>query len=113
VPPGLPAAPSQVAAEPLTVTGNFPNPFNPETWIAFALGNAAEVTVRIYLYSLSGELVRSIELGHLEPGAYSSRDTAAYWDGRNATGEAAASGVYAYEVTAGDASLTRRMLLSK
>jgi len=90
---------------------NYPNPFNPETWIPFELSEAADVTVRIY--GIAGDLVRTLELGALAVGEYVARDDAAYWDGRNAAGEAVASGVYIYELTAGDYHAVRRMLVLK
>ena len=90
---------------------NYPNPFNPETWIPYQLSAAAEVTVT--LHSSDGKLVRTLELGQVPAGVYSDKDRAAYWDGRNAQGEPVASGVYFYTLTAGDFSATRKMVIRK
>ena len=90
---------------------NYPNPFNPETWIPYELAEAAEVQVSIH--AADGTLVRALALGQLPAGVYQSRSRAAYWDGRNAQGEPVASGVYFYTLTAGDFSATRKMVIRK
>ena len=90
---------------------NYPNPFNPETWIPYQLSNPAGVT--LHIYSVNGTLVRTLALGHQPAGMYQSRTRAAYWDGRNALGEPVASGLYFYTFTAGDFTATRRMLILK
>ena len=90
---------------------NFPNPFNPETWIPYHLAEAATVTVRIY--NVKGELIRSIDVGKQAVGAYTSRQRAAYWDGTDDTGQSVASGVYFYQLLAEDFSETRRMVVMK
>ena len=90
---------------------NYPNPFNPETWIPYQLGEPADVNISIY--SVRGHLVRSLALGHQPVGIYESRSRAAYWDGKNAHGESVASGVYFYTLSAGDFTATRKMLILK
>ena len=90
---------------------NYPNPFNPETWIPYHLEKSAEVTISIY--SGDGVLIRTLALGYQPAGIYQSRDRAAYWDGTNETGELVASGVYFYTLTDGDFSMTRRMVILK
>ena len=90
---------------------NFPNPFNPETWIPYQLAKPTEVTITIY--NINGHVVRTLELGHQPAGTYQTRSRAAYWDGRNAFGELVASGVYFYTITAGDFTATRKMLIRK
>ena len=90
---------------------NYPNPFNPETWIPYQLANPADVTLRIH--AIDGSLVCSLSLGHKATGIYQSRSRAAYWDGKNELGEPVASGVYFYTFTAGDFTATRKMLIRK
>ena len=90
---------------------NFPNPFNPETWIPYHLAEAATVTVRIY--NIKGELIRSIDVGKQRAGAYTIRQHAAYWDGTDDTGQSVASGIYFYQLLADDFSETRRMVVMK
>ena len=90
---------------------NYPNPFNPETWIPYQLASPAEVCISIY--AADGKLVRTLDLGHQPVGMYQSQSRAAYWDGKNAFGEPVASGVYFYTLTAGDFSATRKMLIRK
>ena len=90
---------------------NYPNPFNPETWIPYHLAEPADVTVDIY--AADGVLVRTLALGHQIAGIYESRTRAAYWDGKNKVGESVASGVYFYTLTAGDFMTTRKMLIRK
>ena len=90
---------------------NYPNPFNPETWIPYQLAKPAEVKVSIY--SADGKLVRTLDLGQVPAGVYSEKDRAAYWDGQNAQGEPVASGVYFYTLKAGDFSATRKMVIRK
>ena len=90
---------------------NYPNPFNPETWIPYHLAKSADVTLRIY--AIDGQVVRTLALGHQPAGMYQNRSRAAYWDGRNAFGEPVASGVYFYTLTAGDFTATRKMLIRK
>ena len=90
---------------------NYPNPFNPETWIPYHLAKNADVTVTIY--NIDGQVVRSLMLGHQPAGMYQSRSRAAYWDGKNAFGETVASGVYFYTLTAGNFNATRKMLIRK
>ena len=90
---------------------NFPNPFNPETWIPFRLANESDVTIRIH--SATGHPVRHLSLGTLPAGDYSEPAAAAYWNGRNRLGEPVSSGVYLYTITAGEFTATRKMLIEK
>ncbi len=90
---------------------NYPNPFNPETWIPYQLAHAAEVTLTIY--DTQGASVRQFDLGYQQAGYYTNRARAAYWDGRNSLGEAVGSGVYFYQLRAGDYSTTRKMVILK
>ena len=90
---------------------NYPNPFNPETWIPYHLAEDTDVTLTIY--DAKGAPVRRLDLGHQPAGYYTDRAKAAYWDGRAETGELVASGVYFYSLAAGDYSATRKMLILK
>ena len=107
------AAPSlsKAAPEETVLLTNYPNPFNPETWIPYQLAKPAEVTVTIY--AADGKLVRTLALGHQAAGVYQSKSRAAYWDGRNEVGESVASGVYFYTLKAGDFTATRKMIIQK
>ena len=116
---GVPAAPA-VRPDKTALLHNYPNPFNPETWIPYQLAEAAEVTFRIY--TANGALVRTLDFGHQPAGIYRYRSRAAYWDGKNEVGEPVASGIYFYtlstestrdSVTAGDFTATRKMLIRK
>ena len=90
---------------------NYPNPFNPETWIPYQLAKPTKVSISIY--AADGRLVRTLDLGHQPVGVYESRSRAAYWDGGNTLGEPVASGVYFYTLTAGGFTATRKMLIMK
>ena len=102
---------SKTAPEETALFANYPNPFNPETWIPYQLAKPAEVKVAIY--AADGTLVRTLELGHQAAGVYQSKGRAAYWDGTNALGEPVASGVYFYTLTAGEFRATRKFLIRK
>ena len=90
---------------------NFPNPFNPETWIPYQLAEPADVALTIY--AMDGSVVRTLVLGHQSIGIYQSKSRAAYWDGKNDLGEPVASGVYFYTLTASDFTATQKMLIRK
>ena len=90
---------------------NYPNPFNPETWIPYQLAIPSDVSISIY--ASDGKLVRTLDLGHQPVGIYRSKSSAAYWDGKNAQGEPVASGVYYYTLSAGRFTATRKMLIRK
>lgn len=107
---GAPAAPVLLPDETALLV-NYPNPFNPETWIPYQLAESAEVT--LHIYAANGALVRTLRLGHQPAGIYWYRSRAAYWDGKNEVGEPVASGVYFYTLTAGDFTATRKMLIRK
>ena len=116
VDPGVLASPAlqfstMAAPAETTLLPNYPNPFNPETWIPYQLSSPSDVTVRIY--AVNGNLVRRLALGHQAIGIYQSRSRAAYWDGKNELGEPVASGVYFYTLTTSDFNATRKMLIRK
>ena len=90
---------------------NYPNPFNPDTWIPYHLSHAADVTLTIY--NTTGVLIRQLDLGHQPAGYYTDRTQAAYWNGQNQFGEQVASGVYFYQLQAGDFSATRKLVILK
>ena len=90
---------------------NYPNPFNPETWIPYQLAESTEVTLTIY--DMNGRLIRRLAVGYQAAGIYRSRSRAAYWDGRNQLGESVASGLYFYTLTVDEFTATRRMLILK
>ena len=90
---------------------NYPNPFNPETWIPYQLADAADVSVKIY--GVGGRLVRTISVGFKPVGYYLARERAAYWDGRNEIGESVSSGVYFIQFLSGDFAATRRIVVVK
>ncbi len=90
---------------------NYPNSFNPETWIPYQLAKPADV--KLTIYAIDGTVVRTLALGHQPIGTYQGKSRAAYWDGKNALGEAVASGAYFYTLKAGDFTATRKMLIRK
>ena len=90
---------------------NFPNPFNPETWMPYDLAEEAEVTITIY--DTSGNIIRTLSLGIQPAGTYTSRSKAAYWNGRSDTGELVSSGVYLYHLKAGSYHATKKLLILK
>ena len=95
-----------------TILGqNFPNPFNPETWIPYQLSRDTNVTIKIY--DVSGHSVRTLNLGHKSIGSYMTNSTAAYWDGKNGAGEHVSSGIYFYALQTESLSATRRMVILK
>ena len=94
-----------------TLLRNYPNPFNPETWIPYHLADAADVQISIY--DIKGAPVRQLAIGYQPAGYYTNRAKAAYWDGYNETGESVASGVYFYQFRAGDYTAVRRMMILK
>ena len=110
-------APSQVGnadsqlPKTTELLSNFPNPFNPETWIPYQLAKPSDVSITIY--DIRGNVVRQLDIGHQKVGFYTSRSRAAHWDGRNAVGERVANGVYFYLLKAGDYAATRKMLILK
>ena len=90
---------------------NYPNPFNPETWIPYRLSHASDVDITIY--DTRGMVVRRLDLGHQMAGYYTDRTKAAYWNGRNEHGESVASGIYFYQLRTGDYTALRRMVILK
>jgi len=107
---------SYVATTPPIVTetalfANYPNPFNPETWVPFQLSVATPVVIRIY--DQSGQLVRTLDLGYRRAGAYLTPSQAAFWDGRNEIGERVTSGVYFYQLLTDHFTATRKMVILK
>ena len=104
--PAAPLTPAETALFP-----NYPNPFNPETWIPYQLTKPADVTLTIY--DVTGREVRRLALGHQPAGFYRSRGRAVYWDGRNQIGEKVATGLYFYTLTAGEFTATGKMLIQK
>ena len=102
---------SGLIPEETALLANYPNPFNPETWIPYHLANASDV--KITIYDTRGGIVRQLALGHQPAGFYNSRSRAAYWDGRNRVGEPVASGVYFYQLETDDLSSLRKMVILK
>jgi WD40 repeat protein len=102
---------TQPTPEKTVLLANYPNPFNPETWIPYQLAQPAEVAV--FIHTANGALVRTLPIGEMPAGVYQSRARAAYWDGKNAHGEPVASGVYFYTLKAGQFTATRKMLIRK
>ena len=103
---------SRVVVPPKTILfSNYPNPFNPETWIPYYLAKGTKVSVTIY--DATGALIRQLDVGYQKAGDYRARNLAVYWDGRSETGEHVASGIYFYTLTAGDFTATRKMLIRK
>ena len=102
---------SLIIPQETALLANYPNPFNPETWIPYQLAVPAEVSLTIY--DMNGGVVRRLEVGHQPAGMYQSRSRAVYWDGRNDRGESVASGLYFYTLSAGNFTATRKMLIRK
>ena len=102
---------SLVIPQETAVLANYPNPFNPETWIPYQLAVPAEVALTIY--DMNGGVVRRLEVGHQQAGLYQNRNRALYWDGRNDRGESVASGLYFYTLRADEFTATRKMLIRK
>ena len=100
------SVPDQTLLQP-----NYPNPFNPETWIPYHLANDSDVQISIY--DINGALVRQLDLGYQQAGYYTNRSRAAYWDGRNEFGEWVATGIYFYQLRADNMSLLRKMVILK
>ena len=110
---GAAAAPTlaEIRPDETVLLANYPNPFNPETWIPYQLAESNAVT--LHIYDVRGAVVRHLKLGYQPAGIYESRSRAAYWDGKNNLGESVASGLYFYTLTAGEFTATRKLLIRK
>jgi hypothetical protein len=108
---GLVKARLETLPHELTLLQNYPNPFNPETWIPYRLNQNSDVKIRIY--NVNGRLVRTLYMGKQSPGNYVIKEKAAYWDGRNNSGEKVTSGVYFYQLLASNNSIVRKMVILK
>jgi hypothetical protein len=108
VPPAKPAQPHPLEFRLLQ---NFPNPFNPETWLPYELASDAHVSIEIY--NIQGQLVRLLNIGNQKAGYYVTKEKAAYWDGKDEFGYNVTSGVYWYRLHAGNFDATRRMVIVK
>lgn len=108
-----PESVSKTAIPPYTnrLGQNFPNPFNPDTWIPYEIESGAYVTIQIF--DNQGLLIRQLEAGHKNAGEYVTRANAAYWDGKNEVGESISSGIYFYQISAGDFIASRKMAILK
>jgi hypothetical protein len=102
---------NSIVPDETQIFANFPNPFNPETWIPYQLSQASDVTVTIY--DVNGRVIRQLNLGFKAAGIYRTKSRSIYWDGRSETGELVSSGVYFYHLLAGDFSATRKMVIIK
>ena len=102
---------NNVVPQKTTLLPNFPNPFNPETWIPYDLAQDANVDIKIY--NLKGETIRELKIGFQNTGTYRTKELAAFWDGRNSTGELVASGLYFYSLNAGQSKAIRQMVIRK
>ena len=109
--PGTAKNATEPVPETTALLANFPNPFNPETWIPYQLARQSSVSITIY--DIRGNVVRQLYLGQRRTGFYTDRSRAAHWDGRNKLGERVANGVYFYVLKAGDYAATRKMLIVK
>ena len=109
IPAGAPSL--RILPTETALLSNYPNPFNPETWIPYHLATPTDVTVTIY--DLRGVVIRRLAIGHQPAGVYQRQGRAAHWDGRNALGEPVASGVYFYTLIAGDFTATKKLLIRK
>ena len=109
--PELSPSAAALTAVETALLPNYPNPFNPETWIPYKLGKPSEVVLTIY--DMRGQAVRTLEVGHQSAGIYRSRERSAYWDGRNEMGETVANGVYFCRLSAGSFTATQKMLVGK
>jgi len=108
IPPAIPATLVQSKFE---LFQNFPNPFNPETWLPYQLAESVPVTIRIF--DLRGRIIRTLDFGNQQAGGYVTKDKAAYWNGRNDCGEHVSSGLYFYQLKAGEFSAIRKMVIMK
>ena len=102
---------TETRPEKTQLLANYPNPFNPETWIPYEL--ATDTDVKITIYNAQGVVIRSLSFGHQSAGYYTDRERAAYWDGRNTIGEQVASGLYFYQFETDDMSSMRKMVILK
>ena len=102
---------TETRPEKTQLFANYPNPFNPETWIPYEL--ATDTHVKITIYNTQGVVIRTLQFGHQSAGYYTDRDRAAYWDGRNALGEQVASGLYFYQLETDEMSSMRKMVILK
>ena len=109
--PEVVVPPAKLIPRKFLLLQNYPNPFNPDTWLPYHLAKDAPVTISIY--NAKGQLVRTLNLGNQKAGIYVTKYGAAYWDGKNLTGESVSSGVYFYHLRAGDFSAVRRMMSLK
>ena len=90
---------------------NYPNPFNPDTWMPYQLAIDTHAAIRIF--TPSGNLVRNLELGFQNAGFYVGKSRAAYWEGRNNNGEPVTSGIYIYQLITTESTTTRKMVILK
>lgn len=102
---------TSIVPEKTSLLPNYPNPFNPETWIPYDLGTDANVIINIY--NLKGEMIKEINVGYQNAGTYRLKGQAEHWDGRNSAGEPVASGVYFYSLQAGNFKASQKMEIIK
>jgi hypothetical protein len=101
----------EILPEKTVLLPNYPNPFNPGTWLPYKLAKDSDIIIKVY--NVSGQLIRTLDLGNQNTGFYLTKAKAPYWDGRDSEGSKVSSGVYYYTLQAGDFKATRKMVIIK
>jgi len=101
-------SPKAILPKAFALSQNYPNPFNPSTTIAYDIPEGKEVFVRLNVYNIRGQLVRTLVNETINEGSYKIE-----WDGKDNNGRYTASGVYFYRIQAGEFSQTRKMVILK
>ncbi len=95
-----------ILPEKLTLSKNYPNPFNPTTNISFALPN--DEHVKLEVYNIKGQKVKILVNENLKAGEHN-----VVWNGKNTNNRKVASGVYFYRLTTSKKHLTHKMIMMK
>ena len=107
----VPSESHTAVPEDFALLQNFPNPFNPGTWIPYQLPAKASGEIRIY--DVAGHLVRTLSAARQSSGYYTTEKSALYWDGRDEHGNTVSSGIYIYQMRAGNFTEKRKMVVMK
>ncbi len=100
--------PNKTIVSSFVLKQNYPNPFNPTTTIEFVLNKSGFAKVKLEVYNMLGQRVKTLYNGVLDAGTYKFQ-----WDGTNQAAQRVASGMYIYRLEVDQKAMVKQMVLIK